>query len=93
MRIQDEALYTKVYVADQAVALKDMFLGRIWMSFTNCQTNWSLGSYTVSINTRTLTGFEYGVQLSCLTSSFSFLPTIPRIDPTFPQTSSNVRRV
>lgn len=56
MRIQDESMHAVFYVANKCKALESVILGRTWIQFTNCQLDRKDQTYSIQVNSYTLTG-------------------------------------
>ena len=56
MRVQNESMHTVFYVAKKCKALESVVLGRTWMQITKCRVDWKDFTYTIQVNSHTLTG-------------------------------------
>ena len=55
INVQDEPMYTIVYVANVGESIEHMILGRQWIHYINCQLDWETRHYALKVNTQKLT--------------------------------------
>ena len=59
LHIQGELIYILFYVANKRNILESVILGRNWMRSTKCQQDWENYTYTIEVNSQTLTGSRF----------------------------------
>ncbi len=55
LSIQNQPMYTTLYVVNKDQALVDVVLGRSWIRSTNCGLDWTSRQYTLHVNSTSLT--------------------------------------
>ena len=79
LSIQDVPQYVLFYVANVDEYIEQIILGRHWMQTTNCHLDWITRTYTLQVNSRSITGICEAGQLLAIQPISKSTQSSPKI--------------